>query len=84
MNLYVTDEGKKAYKKAIEEVAGGKFYTGNLSKMTSNIVNEIKNTKSSMIQSSKKTQITDYPEKVFMLLLLLFIILIILEKRIKL
>ena len=51
--------------------------------MSSNIVNEIKDTKTSLLKSGKKTYVTDHPEILFGITLLLFSILIILEKIIK-
>ena len=45
MNIYTSKEKIAAYRRAVEQLAGGKFYTGDLSKMSSNIVNEIKETK---------------------------------------
>lgn len=84
MNVYATEEKISSYKKAIEEKAGGKFYTGDLDKMTSNIVNEIKETKTSLLKTSNKTYVTDHPEIIFISIIILFLSLIIIEKRIKL
>ena len=53
MNPYVSESKTNSYKKAVEENANGKFYTGNLVQMTSNIVNEIKETKTSLLETSK-------------------------------
>lgn len=83
MNKYTSQEKIKSYKNAVEQLAGGKFYTGDLKKMTSNIVEEIKNTKTSLLKTSKKTIITDHPEIIFICALILFTILIIIEKRIR-
>ena len=44
MNKYTSKEKIARYKSAVEK-ADGKFYTGELDKMTSNIVKEIKETK---------------------------------------
>ena len=54
MNVYTSKEKIANYKNAVEKNAEGKFYTGELEKMTSNIVNEIKETKTSLLKSSKK------------------------------
>lgn len=84
MNVYTSEKEIASYKKAVEENAGGKFYTGDLDKMTSSIVNEIKETKTSLLKTSKKTYVTDHPEIIFISTIILFFILIIIEKRIKL
>lgn len=84
MNSYTSEEKIAKYKKAVEEKAKGNFYTGNLETATSNIVKEIKETKKTMLKTSKKTIVTDHPEIIFVLILVLFLISIILEKRIKL
>jgi len=84
MNEYTSEEKIASYKKAVEQKAGGKFYTGNLDKMTSRIKEEIKETKTSLLKTSKKTYVTDHPEIIFIIIVILFSILIIIEKRIKL
>ena len=84
MNRYATPEKISSYKNAIENYADGKFYTGDLSKMSSLIVDEIKDTKTSLLKTAKKTYVTDYPTIPFIIILSVFIILNILEKRIKL
>lgn len=83
MNLYTSEQKIEAYRKAVVENANGKFYTGNLSQMSSNIVDEIKETKTSLLKTSKKTYVTDHPEIFFIILTALVLILIILEKRTK-
>ena len=65
MNEHTSEQKIASYKKAVEERAEGKFYTGNLTQMTSSIVNEIKETKTSLLKTSKKTYVTDYPEILF-------------------
>ena len=50
MNAYTSEQKIASYKKAVEERAEGKFYTGNLTQMTSSIVNEIKQIKKHMLQ----------------------------------
>ena len=80
MNLYTSEEKIASYKKAVEENANGKFYTGNLMQLT-NIVSEIKETKTSLLKTSQKTYVTDYPEMFLITIVILFFILIILEKR---
>lgn len=84
MNSNTSKTKIEQYKKAVEQNAGGKFYTGNLEKMSTSIVNEIKETKTSLLKSSKKTFVKDHPEMFFISIVTLFLILIILEKRIKL
>ena len=84
MNAFATTERIASYKKAVEEKADGKFYTGNLEQMSTSIVNEIKDTKTSLLKSSKKTYATDHPEIVFIVTTIIFFSLIIVEKRTKL
>lgn len=84
MNIYTSNEKIASYKKAVEDKAGGKFYTGDLNKMTTSIVQEIKETKTSLLKTSKKTYVTDHPETIFISIIILFFILIIIEKRIRL
>lgn len=84
MNVNTSEAKIASYKKAVEEKAGGKFYTGYLDKMTSNIVNEIKETKTSLMKTSKKTYVTDHPKIIFIITIILFFSLIIIEKRIRL
>ena len=83
MNVYTSKEKIASYKKAVEQVAGGKFYTGDLDKMSSNIVNEIKETKTSLLKTSKKTFVTDHPEIFFVIVVILFAISVFIEKRIR-
>lgn len=84
MNSYTSSEKIASYKAAVENIAGGKFYVGSLDKMSSSIVNEIKDTKTSEMNTSVKTIITDHPEVLCVIVTILIVILIILEKRIKL
>ena len=84
MNPYTSSEKIASYKAAVENIAGGKFYVGSLDKMSSSIVNEIKDTKTSEMNTSVKTIITDHPEVLCVVVTILIVILIILEKRIKL
>ena len=81
MNAFASKEKIASYKKSIEEEANGKFYTGNLTQMSSNIVNEIKETKISLLKTSKKTYITDHPEIFLIAIVAIFLVLIIIEKR---
>lgn len=83
MNEYTSEEKITSYKKAVEQLAGGKFYTGNLEKMSTSLINEIKNTKTSLLKKSKKTLVTDHPEAFFISIVILFTVLIIIEKRIR-
>lgn len=84
MNVFATKENIASYKRAVEEKAGGKFYTGDLDKMTTSIVGEIKETKTSVLKTSKKTYVTDHPEIIFISIVIIFFILTIVERRIKL
>ncbi|MBQ3408856.1 MAG: hypothetical protein IJH12_06620 [Clostridia bacterium] len=84
MNIYTSKEKIESYRKAVEEIAGGKFYVGDLDRMSSSIVNEIKDTKTTAMKTSVKTIITDHPEFLCITVTVLVVILIILEKRIKL
>ncbi len=84
MNSHTSIEKIASYKKAVEENAGGKFYTGELEIMASSIVQEIKETKTSLQKTSKKTYVTDHPEVFFISLIIIFLILILIEKRIRL
>ena len=83
MNEYTSEEKIASYKKAVEQLAGGKFYTGNLEKMSTSLINEIKNTKTSLLKKSKKTLVTDHPEAFLVSIVILFTVLIIIEKRIR-
>lgn len=83
MNMYTSKEKIAEYKKAVEQSAEGKFYTGDLSTMSSNIVNEIKETKTSLLKTSKKTFVTDHPEIFFISVVILYAISVFIEKRIK-
>lgn len=80
MNPFTSKDKIASYKKAIEQNAGGKFYTGDLNKMSSSIVNEIKDTKTSLLNTSKKTIITDHPQIFFIIAIILFVVLVIIEK----
>ena len=51
--------------------------------MSSNIVNEIKETKTSLLKTSKKTFVTDHPEIFFISVVILYAISVFIEKRIK-
>lgn len=51
--------------------------------MTSNIVNEIKETKTSLLKSSKKTYVTDHPEILYIIIVAMFFLVVIFEKIIK-
>ena len=84
MNIYTSKQKIDSYRKAVEEIAGGKFYTGDLDTMSSNIVNEIKDSKTSEMKTSKKTIVTDHPEIFFIVLMIMFSTLVFFEKRIKL
>ena len=76
MNKNVTNEKINNYKNAIEKTAEGKFYIGDLDNMASNIVNEIKETKISLMQKNKKTYKTDQPEIFVKITIILFFIII--------
>lgn len=83
MNIYTSEMKIKSYQKAVEQNAEGKFYTGNLEEMTLNITNEIKETKKSLLKTSKKTLVTDHPEVFFITIMASFLTLIMIEKRVK-
>lgn len=82
MNIYTSEEKISSYKKAVEENAEGKFYTGDLETMVTNIVQEIKETKTSLLKTSEKTYITDYPEILLIIVIIVYLILIIIERRV--
>ena len=84
MNNYTSKTKIASYKRAIEENGRGKFYTGDLGKMTSSIVNEVKETKTSLLKASKKTYVKDYPQIIFVSIIVIVVILILIEKRIRL
>lgn len=84
MNKNTSKDKIEAYRNAVENNANGKFYTGDLDKMTSNIVNEIKETKTTLLKTGKKTLKIEQPKIFFICVLILFLIVIILEKRIRL
>lgn len=83
MNPYTSKDKIASYKNAVEKNAGGKFYTGDLKNTISNITNEIRETKATLLKTSKKTIITDYPEIIFIVLVIVFTTLIFIEKRVK-
>lgn len=83
MNPYTSKNKIAAYKIAVEQLAGGKFYTGNLNTMSSNIVNEIEETKTSLLKTSKKILVTDHPEIFFISVVILYAISVFIEKRIR-
>ena len=81
MNIYTSKEKIASYKKAVKQLAGGKFYTGALENNISSIVYEIKETKKTLQKTSKKTFVTDQPEVFFICIVVIYTNLIILEKR---
>ena len=84
MNKYTSQAKINSYKNAVEKNAGGKFYTGSLDQMSTKIVNEIKETKTSVLKTNEKTYIIDHPQIFFICTVVIFLVLIIIEKRIKL
>ena len=84
MNYNTSGEKIASYKSAVENNAGGKFYTGDLDKMSSSIVDNIKETKTSILKTSKKTYVTDHPEVSLISITIIFLILVFIEKRVKL
>ncbi len=84
MNSHTSTEKIENCRIAIEQNAKGKFYTGDLTQMAQNIVNEIKETKTSLLRTTKKTYITDHPSIFLISAIIIFTSLIIIEKRIKL
>lgn len=83
INKYTSKEKIASYRNAVEKNAEGKFYTGELEQMASNIVNEIKETKTSLLKTTKKTYITDHPEILVVVATIIFLGIVILEKTIK-
>lgn len=83
MNSYTSEEKIESYKKSVENTAGGKFYTGDINESSQAIVKEIKETKTSLLKTTKKTYITDYPEKILILTIISFLLSTIIEKRMK-
>jgi DNA gyrase/topoisomerase IV subunit B len=83
MNIYTSKEKIESYKNAVENNAGGKFYTGKLDEMSSSIVNEIKETKTSLQNTSKKIYVTDHPEAIFIIIVVIFFIVVVFEKIMK-
>ena len=51
--------------------------------MASNIVNEIKETKTTLLKTTKKTYITDHPEILVVVAIMIFLGIVILEKKLK-
>lgn len=84
MNVYTSASKISSYRKAVERKADGKFYTGDIEKMTSSIINEIKETKISPLKGMKKTIVTDHPQFFLISIIIMFEILIIVERRVKL
>lgn len=84
INKFTSTQKINSYKNAVESNAGGKFYTGNLEEMSSEIINEIKDTKTSAMKTTKKTYITDHPQVFFVSFVVIFFFLVIIEKRIRL
>ncbi len=80
MNIYTSKEKINSYKNAIEEEANGKFYVGDLEQMTSSMINEIKETKTSKLKTTQKTYITDQPKIIFIASIVVFFCLVILKK----
>lgn len=83
MNPYATTKKIAEYKNSVENKAKGKFFTGDLQKSLSKIVDEIKTTKTSLLKGNKKTLVTDHPEIAVIVTVILFVIIIILEKFLK-
>lgn len=84
MNIHTSASKIKSYKNAVEHNGGGKFYNGDLDAMSSSIIDEIKETKTSLLNEREKVFVTDHPEVIFILILIVIIIMILLEKRIRL
>ena len=84
MNKYTSSEKIESYKNAVLKMGDGKFYSGNINKMSSEIVDEIKDTKASLLKTSKKTYAVDHPKFFLIVTMIMFFVLIIMEKRIKL
>ena len=83
MNQYTSEQKISTYKSAVEDKANGKFYNGNLTKMVKSIFDEIKDTKTSAMKTTKKTYVTDHPKFLFIILVISYSALIIVEKKAK-
>lgn len=84
MNSYTSEEKIASYKNNVEHLAEGKFYTGDINVASQSIVQEIKETKTTLLKATKKTYVVDYPEKILIITIITFLLSIIIEKRIKL
>lgn len=83
INKYSSEQKVESYKIAVEQNAKGKIYKGDLDKTTTNMVKEIKDTKKTLLKTSKKTYAIDHPTIPIITIIISFFILIIIEKRIK-
>lgn len=83
MNVYASKECIEEYKKAVTQIAGGKFYLGDLDNMSTQMVKEIKDTKTTLIETNKRTYIMDHPIAFFAMAAITIIAMIIIEKRIR-
>ena len=83
MNIYATKDVIEQYRTAVTQTAGGKFYLGDLDNMSTQIVKEIKETKTTLLNENKKTYIMDHPIVFFVILTVTIIVMIIIEKRIR-
>lgn len=83
MNIYATKDLIEAYKKSVLQTANGKFYLGDLDNMSSQMVREIKETKTTLLNENKKTYIMDHPSAFFIVVAVTIIVMIIVEKRIR-
>ena len=81
MNPLTSKEKISKYKNAVEK-AGGKFYTGDIEKMANNILKEIKDTKTSLLKTSKKKIVTDYPEAFLIFIVLVYSIILVLRRKV--
>ena len=83
MNIYATKDLIEDYKKSVLQTANGKFYLGDLDNMSSQMVREIKETKTTLLNENKKTYIMDHPIAFFIVVAVTIIVMIIVEKRIR-
>ena len=83
MNMYATKDLIEDYKKSVTQTANGKFYLGDLDNMSTQMVKEIKETKTTLLDENKKTYIMDHPIVFFGIIVVTIIAMIIIEKRIR-
>ena len=83
MNKYAKSNVTSKYKSAVEKHAKGKFYMGDLDVAVTDMINEIKNTKATLLKTDKNVRVVDHPEVFLVITVVLNIIIVIIEKRLK-